>query len=300
MNTSISSPFIGQPGLLAQQHTRTRSESAEQHLQDVFSAVLAQVGKQGFASAEPTDQSVPLQEAVASSWNDWFNEFSPRRYSFVSGSHSPSVREGKTADDLRSDYEKVLVAAYQNGGYANPQAYLKTLTPEDLATIQQVQHLAEPIQPDSLSAEAALNLLIPPAAQVDENNDGLTAVGAAYTLRFPDSHTPTDVRLAWEASIQDLPEEDVALHVMQMCMQLFTANMHFDEHGQYLGSSEPGDANWINPRASADFSFIEAADAWLEYLEQFAPKMPPEQFQRDFKFWSDFRRNLSQFCEHSS
>lgn len=294
---SISSPTSAYSSLLGQGQSSGLRKTGDRHVQDVFTAVLQQTGREGFASAQPLPESTNLVEAVGESWEQWFNEFSSTRYTFVAGSGSPSVRENKTANDLRVDYQHILASAYDYGGYASPQSYLKKLSSEDLATIQQVHHLADPIRPDSLSSESALNLLLPPDAQVDENRDGLTAVGAAYTLRFPDSHTPPKVRMAWEATTKDMSEQDRMLHVMQMSSQLFTANMHFDEDGHYLRSSEPGDADWINPRSLAGFSFLNQANEWLEYLNRFSAQMPPEQFQRDTRFWSAFRDNLIKFGE---
>ncbi len=294
---SISSPTSAYSVLQGQRHASGSRQTAERHVQDVFSAVLQQAEREGYASAQSLPESTNVVEAVGSSWEQWFNEFSSIRYTFVAGSESPSVRANKTADDLRTDYKQILVSAYENGGYASPESYLKKLSSADLATIQQVHHLADPIQPDTLSSESALNLLLPPDAQVDENRDGLTAVGAAYTIRFPDSNTPPKVRMAWEEATQDMSEQDRMLHVLQMSSQLLTANMHFDKDGQYIRSSEPGDADWINPQSRADFSFLNQANEWLEYLNRFKAKMPPEQYQRDFRFWSAFRDNLIKFGE---
>ncbi len=294
---SVSSVTSANSVLQGQRHASGSRQTADRHVQDVFSAVLQQAERKGYASAQSLPESTNVVEAVGASWEQWFNEFSSIRYTFVAGSGSPSVRENKTADDLRADYKQILVSAYENGGYASPESYLKKLTSEALATIQQVHHLADPIQPDTLSSESALNLLLPPDAQVDENRDGLTAVGAAYTIRFPDSNTPPKVRMAWEASTKDMSEQDRMLYVMQMSSQLFTANMHFDQDGQYVRSSEPGDADWINPQSQADFSFLNQANEWLEYLNRFKAQMPTEQYQRDTGFWTAFRDNLIKFGE---
>ncbi|MFN7734489.1 MAG: hypothetical protein ACK52S_04365 [Pirellula sp.] len=265
------------------------------HTQDVFAAVLEQVGRKGYTSAQSVDDSSISSDSIAGTWDDWFQEFCSTRYSFIAGSDSPSVREGKTATDLRDDYKKILCNAYNNGAYADPQSYVRKLSSEDLSAIQQVHHLANPIQPSSLSAEASLNLLLPPDAQVDENLDGLTDVGAATTFRFPDSNTPSEVRKAWEATTQELSDEDRMLYQMQIGSQLLLANMHFDENGEYLGSSEPGDADWVNPQASPDFSYRQQATKWLDYLDHFSSQIAPEQYQRDHAFWSNFRNNLSLF-----
>jgi len=297
MIRSTSSPIVSQVGQQPTDRASNQPRSADRQIQDVFSAVLAEVGKQGYASAQMDAESTPTVEAVATSWEQWFDEFSSTRYSFVSGSDSPSVRANKTQNDLRIDYQQILIDAYQQGGYANPNSYLKTLSQDALATIQQVHHLADPISTESLSSEAALNLLLPPDAQVDENRDGLTAVGAAYTYRFPDSNTPASVRLAWEAATKDLPEQDRMIHVMQMGMNLFTANLHFDSDGRFIRSSQPGDADWVNPQKMSGFSYRGMASGWLDYLNRFSAQIPPEQLQRDLRFWSAFREQLASFGE---
>ncbi len=267
---------------------------ADKVTQDVFARVLADVGRAGYASATPIAPDAPIEQSIGSSWDQWFNQFSATRYQFMAGAGNPSVRAGKTAEDLQSDYRQILIDAYQRGGYANPQGYLRSLSTDQLAAVQQVHHLADPIQASTLSEEAALNLLLPPDAQVDANHDGLTAVGAAYTGRFPDSNTPAEVTEAWEKTTAGMTESDRMLFVGQMILTQFTANLHVDANGQYIGSAEPGDADWVNPRASADYSYLDQANRWLEYLDRFRYQMTPEQYDRDQRFWSSFRDNLQQ------
>jgi len=292
-----SAPVGYQESLPQRNLASNQPQSAEQQVQGVFSAVLAQFGKQGYVSAKPYAESTPLVEAVATSWERWFNEFSSTRYSFVADSGSPSVRANKTQDDLRVDFQQILTNAYQRGGYADPSSYVKTLSKEELAAIQQVHHLADPISTESLSSEAALNLLLPPDAQVDENRDGLTATGAAYSFRFPDSNTPTNVRLAWEATTKDMPEQERLTRVMQIGTQMILANMYFDSNGRYVRSSQPGDADWVNPQATTGFSFRGMASDWLDYLDGFASQITPDQLERDRAFWYSFQANLGLFGE---
>jgi hypothetical protein len=266
--------------------------SAEHHVQDVFAAVLAQAGKQGYASAEPLSDPTSLPEEITSSWERWFDECGRGRYTFQAGPGNPSVRDHKTAEDLKEDYGQILSNAYQGGGYADPSAYLKSLSAEDMEAIQQVQHLAEPIHVAALSDEAALNLLLPPGSQVDENRDGLTAIGAAYTLQFPNSNTPREARDAWEAATADLPESERMMHELQMCLPVTLANMHCDANGNFVRCSNPGDADWVNPMAAADYSYVDAANDWLNYLDSFKNQMPVARYESDVNFWTTFRDNL--------
>lgn len=285
-NNSAPSPFqaLGKRGL---------AKSAEDNLQDVFSTVLAEVGREGYKSADaPSPDGLSPQEITAS-WEQWFDGVASSRYQFEFNAANPSVRKDKTAEDLKQDFGKILHDAYSSGGYATPSAYLSKLSSVELQTIQQVQHLAEPIDIGQLSEEASLNLLLPPDAQVDANHDGLAAVGAAYSLRFPDSNTPKDVKLAWEKATDGLSEGDRLTYELQMTFPLIAANIHTDGDGNYLSSSNPGDPDWVNPMASQSFSYKDNANSWLEYLDLFRNQMPPEQYARDKTFWETFRDELS-------
>ena len=254
----------------------SRLKSSERHLQDVFSAVLEQVGREGYVAAEPVGVDVPLANQIGSSWDQWFLEASPTRYSFEAGSHSPSVRENKSSDDLRSDYKSILNDAYAQGGYASPKSFLNRLSQEQLATIQQVQHLADPIQITNLSEEAALNLLLPPAAQIDANQDGMVSIGAAQTVRFPDSQTPANVRDAWEAAVANVSPSDRFTYELMMTHVLSP----FDSSGPSV------------PKPSSTEHFIEKANDWLSYLENFKSYMPIERYHQDKTFWSSFRDKI--------
>lgn len=38
------------------------------------------------------------------------------------------------------------------------------------------------------------------------------------------------------------------IHIMQMGMNLFTANLHFDSEGRFIRSVQPGGVAWVNPQ----------------------------------------------------
>lgn len=271
-----------------------KREAAQDTLQNVFTAVLKQVGRQGYASADQLASEADLPEQIGSSWHQWFDSFSSSRYTFHAGAGNPSVQAGKSADDVRNDYQVILLEAYHAGGYAHPEQYVRSLSDDQLRTIQQVHHLAEPIRTDNLSTEASLNLLLPPGSQVDEDHDGLTTVGAARLIGFPNSDTPKNVRAAWDAAIEKVPEQERMIYQLQMMMPLLTANLKVDENGQFLRRVEPGDSDWHNPMGSPDYSYTSAANQWLEYLDRFRNQMPFDQYQRDTSFWTTFRDQLSE------
>ncbi len=269
-NATIRPAVFGKAGLAKS------ANAIEHHLQSVFSAVLEQAGQQGYASAEPVAADLPLETAVQSSWQSWFDSVSTTRYSFVAGSDSPSVRENKSADDLRTDYSQILSQAYREGGYVSPKSFLQKLSTEQLSAIQQVQHLADPIRVSNLTEEGALNLLLPPDTQVDMNNDGLTSVGIAQTIRFPDSQTPTAVRDAWEIASADLDDTQVSIYRLMLSRHMAS----IDGIGHTAAASSSVD------------TYLQRTDGWLDYLEMFKSRMPIDQYLRDKQFWTSFRDEI--------
>ena len=292
MLDSTASPLLASPTLQNQAAPNGSARGVDRQVEDFYATLLAQFDKEGFASATPVPTASLNEQSVRITWNDWFDQVGITRNSFQASAESPGVRKNKTAAELRQDYGNILVDAYQKGGYAAPQQYLRSLDRDQLSAIQQVHHLADPIDPQQLSPEASLNLILPPPAQVDENNDGLTAVGAAYTLRFPSSDTPSEVRDAWDAATEDLRDEDKMLYSLQMSMPLITANLHFDQDGRFVRASQPGDSDWVNPMAAKNFSYKQFANDWLQYLNDFGSPIPSEQLHRDQKFWTSFRDNM--------
>jgi hypothetical protein len=134
-----------------------------------------------------------------------------------------------------------------NVGYAEPQGFLARLSEEELAVVLRVHSLADEIQVESLSDEGAMNLLLPSAAQVDLNHDGLTRSGRAYGIRFPDSSTPPKVVSAWEQVTAGMHWSERINYEIQMLMPLLTANLVSDESGQFLYAPRAGRSRFRQP-----------------------------------------------------
>lgn len=272
-----------------QSSTTVDASNPSRQVENFYATLLEQFGQQGYASAKPVDAESINQQSVRETWDTWYSQVGYQSYSFQAGSGSPSVRANKNSEDLKNDYGNILVQAFQNGAYASPMQYLQSMDKDQLAVLQQVHHLADPIDAQQLTQESSLNLLLPPPTQIDQNHDGLTAIGAAYTLRFPTSDTPAHVRDAWDQATADLSESDKMLYTLQMNFPLITANLHTDSNGNFVRVSQPGDEDWVNPMASPDFSYSNYADQWLQYLKDFKNLMEPAQFARDQQFWTSFR-----------
>jgi hypothetical protein len=94
---------------------------------------------------------------------------------------------------------------FLNSGLADdPRSFLARLSPTELTTLQSVQSLADPIRPESLCVEGAVNLLLPRSLSQDVDKNGMTSVGTAQTFVFPPTNAPADFKAAWEAKTANL------------------------------------------------------------------------------------------------
>jgi hypothetical protein len=282
------------------QAARSEKAQAAQELRAVFSDLLRQAGQEGWQSApqaltgnrgEARSQTVSAVDAVAS-WDRWLGAHADR-YSFTT-SGSPSVRPDKGLEDLRQDYGRILQSAQAAGAYAQPQAYLRTLSQEDLRTVQQVHARADAIDPAQLSHEGALNLLLPPDAMVDLDRDGVTEVGGTKVILFPSSTTPPEVCAAWNAATANLSPEEVLVRQLQMGSGPQTqANTRFDSQGRVVDIINPGDPGWVNPFSDPSYTYKDFAKEQLALLDKFKGLMPADQVKRDEAFWRSFLDALS-------
>lgn len=256
--------------------------TADQQVQAVFSDVLEAVGRRGYASAPDAPSDAPLASSVPTAWEDWFDSQRTGRYAQV-----------ENAKEVRQGFSDIVTRAHHEGGYAEPKEFLQTLSTEELAVVQRVQALAQPIDVDSLSEEGALNLLLPPAAQVDLNHDGLTQSGAGYGLRFPDSNTPPHVAAAWQEATADMSIGERMTYELQMLTPIMTANIHLNPDGTYSHTTEPGDPDYRNPYADGSLTYDQSVQQQLDYLDFVRNWIPEDQYDRGVAFWSKLQDLLA-------
>ncbi|MFG0263708.1 MAG: hypothetical protein ACF8AM_00990 [Rhodopirellula sp. JB055] len=255
--------------------------SANQNVQNVFSEVLENFGRESYASAEPVSTETPLQSQIEQSWTHWYRVEQLGRY-----------QGQEDAAALGESFAGVLSKAYDEGGYATPKEFLRGLPAEELETVQTIHRLADPIQVESLSEEGALNLLVPPAAQVDLNRDGITQSGKSNGIRFPDSTTSPEVTEAWQEATAGMSWGERAIYELRMKLPVLTANFIVNGDGQITGQREPGDPNWVNPMEDPEFSFVEETERWIEYLDYFQNQMDPDVYAKDRSFFETFQQKL--------
>ena len=255
----------------------------DRETQSVFSEILASVGREGWQSADVAAESPALTstDRAVNVWEEWYDAHMSTRY-----------RQVEDPPGLGKRYGEILSDAQESNAYEDPAAFLKTLSDDGLATVQRVHHLADTIRVDQLNEEGALNLLLPPSAQVDLNHDGLTQAGAGYSLRFPDSTTPREVAEAWYEATAEMEPAERMIYELEMKMPVMLANIELDSEGRFVRQREPGDPDFVNPMASPDYSYVNTTSQWIQYLKAFRNQLDPVRVERDLAFWNDFRSKL--------
>lgn len=273
---------IDSPAAFASPAREARAVAGEQ-LQVVFSEVLEQVGRSGYASADAYQSPNPVEHDIRHGWSDWF----------AGATQDGAYASGPVGQDaLEQRYGDILVRSSQEGGYHDPQEFLQRLSQDELNVVQQVHHLADPIAVDSLSGEGALNLQIPPPAQVDANRDGLTQVGAGSMIRFPDSETPASVVAAWNEATAGMDPQEKMRYEFRMKLPTLLARLPTDGRGTDVDRYAPSPPGFVNPMALPSFSYLDLTQQALDALERFRNQTPPEQYARQTDFWTRFRGSL--------
>ncbi len=276
---SVSASYLPQ-----QTTNQTLSRERNSTVRDVFSEVLEAVGRRGFASAQEVKDDPSPSERIQATWSDWFDAEQ------IDGRYTTA----KSPERLKQGFGELLARANAEGGYTNPKSFLKGLKEDELRTVQNVNWLAEPIDVDGLTEEGALNLILPPPAQVDLNRDGLTQTGAAYGIKFPDSNTPAQVVAAWEEATAGLAPGEKMTYELQMKLPLLTANIVLDRNGAFARRLEPGDSGFKNPMADAGYSYVQATQGQLDNLEFAKNQISKEQYARQTAFWNQLQELLEE------
>lgn len=144
-------------------------------------------------------------------------------------------------NDTRDTYISVLEKAERSG--TDPQAFLKTLTPQELAALQHHNSLADPINPAALSEEGAYNLLRLPSEKTDLNRDGLLTTGIGNAIVFPPTDAPQNVLDAWKAASKDM---DWGTRMTMQLSMWINANGGFDIKEGATAPYYAEDFSWQN------------------------------------------------------
>lgn len=199
--------------------------------------------------------------------------------------YSEMARRRGTSEQDTAAYAAILNAAYSGTGISDPQAYLKSLSAQQLSVVQHVHGLAERIQVNTLSKEGATNLLLPDGYSVDLNHNHQEEIGAAITMHFPTRDAPMEFQQAWASTIDGMDEADVMTYSMLMHACLF---------GMAIAGEQipPGDL----PPSDQLGTYQDIVQNALAMLDKMRPDMTPQQYEKDLFFYSRLQGFLGQYA----
>ncbi|MDP3479343.1 MAG: hypothetical protein Q8R88_06200 [Desulfoprunum sp.] len=179
----------------------------------------------------------------------------------ISKDHRAEVTE---VSDL---FKQVIDKAAASGGYDDPQTFINNLSPAELDALQHIHCLADPIIPQELSKEGALNLLYSPDQAKDINNDGILSTGLAAGWSYPPPNAPEAVKNAWKEATAGLSDMEVAMKMGPFMTAELSANFKPDGSGFYF----PGEPGHRNIYAEPNFSYTKQVEDCLEMINKFKP-----------------------------
>ena len=176
-------------------------------------------------------------------------------------------------------FKNILGEAIDVNAYSDPKSYLASLSTGDREILRKSHGLAKPINVATLSHEGAYNLLLPPTAAKDLDNNGLTTVGSAQTFQYPPVNAPANVHAAWAEASKEMSDGERLLFQGNFLVTNIEANLRFDSAGNPIGIYEPNDPEYTNPWADKNFSYRGEAEKFLARLDDVKNQIPSDQYE---------------------
>lgn len=254
-------PTSAAPGRWHYPGTQTPDASFYAHFQAAYADHAREIGG---ASPDTTSLSVALQDVLGAAHVDRM------------------VRAGVGEVNL-ARYAQVLNKVYSGEAMNDPQAFLRSLSMQEMEALRINHGLADTIDVSQISREGASNLLLPEGYSVDLNRDGLEEVGAARIMHFPPRDAPAEFVAQWRESTADLDPGDE----MTYCLQMHTALFGLHLSGQAAPVDQPALAT---DRLD---SYRTAVSRLLESLEVSKPFNTLAWYERSKAFYGQLQALLA-------
>lgn len=171
---------------------------------------------------------------------------------------------GVSTED-RQQFKSIIERARNENAFANPVKFVNSLSAKETEVLQRIHGFASPHSVKKTNIEGAINVLLPPNSAVDFNNDSIVQTGASRGFRFPPPNAPDVVHEAWEKATAGLSLKEKAIAQLPFVSLAFSANVQFNDAGEFVRLVEPGSPDFTNPYPQdlegwSNFTFDKAAE----------------------------------------
>ena len=189
--------------------TRTEGTATSGNFQDLLSELTSRISTNSTLSATDKTTSPPVAQEALSRAAEITTQFRSWKTEYFKTGISEDRRQ--EVEKYSAGFEQIVNKAVANNGYGNPQAFVQSLSASELETLQHIHCLADPIIPQGLSKEGALNLLLSPDKKQDIDNDGFQMCGLAKCWQFPPVNAPEYIKKAWKETTANMSGGDTLL-----------------------------------------------------------------------------------------
>jgi len=207
--------------------TPLEARASQAPRQEISTATVGTQARMIAQSSEPGAIANMLEgsKSIASEYEEWASDVIALLRDVESGMGldadssdgiSSFIQQERVFLENKTRYIDIIERAQNSGASHDPQSFLKTLNGDELAVLERVYGLGDPIAIDSLTHEGASNLLVLPGKRADLDRDGFISIGNVATIVFPPTDASQGVVDAWSEATKGMNKRDV--HTMQLSM----------------------------------------------------------------------------------
>lgn len=189
-------------------------------------------------------------------------------------------RSSNVSIDNQARFAAILNKAYSSDAMNAPEAFLRSLSEQEIETLRINHNLAEQINVENLSREGASNLLMPNGHSQDLNNDGIDEIGAAHTMTFPPHDAPTEFIAKWNELTAEMNPSDKMRYEFEMHTALY--GIHLD-----------GQPEHQTPSTNLIETYRSAIQNLLENIEVSKPFNTQEWYDHTKEFYSELKQRMA-------
>ena len=142
-----------------------------------------------------------------------------------------------------------------------------------------------------VSGEGVFHSLMQPSHSKNINSDIFLETERVKGWAFPPPNAPIAVHNAWNESMQGLSQKERSQANGRFLGVNLEGNIKPDGSGFY----EPGDEEYNNQFASAEYSYTNLLETMQTRTEEFRAQIPAEQYEKDKEFFGKLQETFFRY-----